>query len=197
MRHILKKENAQKTNILNQIDELKRNSSMKIAELQDDNERLRQQEKSLKTRLKDIEIKTSGEEGAWEATRIRLQDKETKIKQLEKLLSEKVEQNKALANQINELQHETHELTKEKQRLGRKYEELKKDEDQFKSTSFRNYEISINDNLTEISDLKKEIMRLTQAHRALQERYEEVNNLISVLRREKELIQFDKITLEQ
>lgn len=62
-------------------------------------------------------------------TRIRLEEKETKIKQLEKLIGEKVEQNKGLVNQVYELEHENHELMKEKQRLGKKYEELKKDED--------------------------------------------------------------------
>lgn len=129
MKQSLKKESAEKSALLNQLEDIKRSSNTTIVELQDENERLSQQEKSLKLRLKDIEIKTSEEEGVWEVTRIRLQEKEGKIKQLEKLIGEKVEQNKGLVNQVYELEHENHELMKEKQRLGKKYEELKKDED--------------------------------------------------------------------
>ena len=90
-----------------------------------------------------MEIKISEEQGVWEVTRERLDEKESNIKQLQKLLTDSVEQAKVLTNKVNELDHQNHELTREKHRLLKKYEELKKDDNEFKNTSFRNYESAI------------------------------------------------------
>jgi chromosome segregation ATPase len=143
-----------------------------VGELKNENERLAHQEKALKLRIKDLEIKISEEEGVWEVTRERLDEKEAKIKQLEKLLSENVDHNKELSNQLNELDHKNHELNKEKHRITRMYDELKKDENEFKATSFRNYEAAVSENLSELHELRQNITRLTESNEALATRLE-------------------------
>lgn len=66
-----------------------------------------------------------------------------------------MEQSRTLSSQLAGFDQANHELVREKQRLSKKYDELKKEADEFKANSFRNYEISINDNLNEVNALKK------------------------------------------
>ena len=83
-----------------------------IEELKTENEKLGHQEKALKLRVKDLEIKMSEEEGVWEVTRVRLNEKETKVKHLEEMLRESSEQLKVLTNELTDLDHKNHELTR-------------------------------------------------------------------------------------
>jgi chromosome segregation ATPase len=194
LRYQLRREQTETARNQAQLKELAAQKDAAIGELRAEGERGRQEEKSLRVKLRDLEIRNSEEEGVWEATRVRLQEKEERIAQLEKLVGEHLSQSKALSLQVAELDRQNHEVTKDKQRQLKKNEELRKELDETK-LHYAAYQKAINDNMAESNALRKEINRLTDAEERISIRYEEVANLLNIIRREKELIEADKIAV--
>jgi hypothetical protein len=62
--------------------------------------------------LKEAEIKLSEEQGTLDITRIKLAEREERIKHIERLLNETVEQSKILSSRVAELEDQTHDLAR-------------------------------------------------------------------------------------
>ena len=69
-------------------------------------------ERALRSQLKEAEIKLSEEQGTLDITRIKLAEREERIKHIERLLNETVEQSKILSSRVTELEDQTHDLAR-------------------------------------------------------------------------------------
>lgn len=196
LRYQLRREQTETARVQAQLKEAAAQKEAVIGELRTEAERGRQEEKSLRAKLRDLEMKNSEEEGVWEATRVRLQEKEERIAHLERLVGEHLKQSKALSLEVGELERQNHEVAKDRQRQLKKNEELRKELDEAK-LHYASYQKAINDNIADSNALRKEINRLTDAEERTSIRYEELANLLNIIRREKELIEADKIALQR
>ena len=68
--------------------------------LRKDNEGLAQRERILRTQLKEAELRLSEEQGTLDITKIKLEEREDRIKHLEKLLGDTLDQSKHLASKV-------------------------------------------------------------------------------------------------
>ena len=151
----------------------------------------------MTAKLREQEVKRSEEEGVYEVAQLKLLEKEERIKTLDKLLAESVERVKQLSGELGHLDQKNHDLTREVHRINKKYEEVRRESEEFKSTSFQQYEAAVNDSLNEVSLLKGELRRVSDSEEKMVQRYEESASLVGLLRHEKDLLQVEKIACER
>ena len=72
---------------------------------------------------------------------------------------------------------------------------MKKDESEFKKTSYKNYEASITDSMNEITALKKEILHERRENEQLNLNLEEMNEILRAIGNEKDELNYQRTNL--
>jgi chromosome segregation ATPase len=98
-----KKTQAELSRATSQLKEITLQKTSLEEGLKQENDKLAAREKALKAQLKEVDIKLSEEQGTLDITKIKLTEREERIKHIERLLSETVEHSKVLSTRAGEL----------------------------------------------------------------------------------------------